>query len=258
MFKHIVTAKKYKFLLKQLVIRDFKVKYKRSALGVLWSLLNPLFTMMIFNVVFSELFKVEIENYLIYLLSGLVVFNFFSEATTQALSSVTGNFSLINKVYVPKYIFPISKVLSTGINLVMSLIALYLIIIVSKTPISSTHYFLPFLVICLLVFTMGVSLILSALMVFFRDMQFLYSVIIMMWMYLTPIMYPISIFPKKYFYIMTLNPMYHYVSYMRSIILDNTIPSISTHITCSLIAIVTLLVGALFFKKSQSKFVGYM
>ena len=138
------TIKKYSFLLRQLVSRDFKVKYKRSVLGVLWSLLYPVLTMSVMALVFSNMFKMSMPNvnYLVYLMTGLVIFNYFSEASNLAMSSVVGNFSLINKVYMPKYIFPVSKCLFVGINFLLTLIPLYAIIFLTGTGITWHHILL--------------------------------------------------------------------------------------------------------------------
>ncbi|MBN1075626.1 ABC transporter permease [Clostridium botulinum] len=247
--------KKYKFLINQLVSRDFKTKYKRSVLGVLWSLLNPMLTMLVQYIVFSALFRFDIPHYQVYLLSGIVMFNFFSEATNQALVSITGNANLITKVYMPKYVFPITKVLSACINLGFSLIALYVMIIFSGVRITPLHILVPFPIINMIIFTIGFSLILSALMVFFRDMQFLYGVAIMLWMYLTPIFYPEDIIGPKFEWILQLNPLYHFIRYARNIILDNSLPTLRAHIICLIFSIGTLIIGWILFKKSEKKFI---
>ena len=196
MLKNIITNfKKYSFLLSQLVSRDFKVKYKRSVLGVVWSLLYPLLTMVVMAVVFSNVFRMSTPgvSYLCYLLSGLVMFNYFSEATNLAMSSVVANFSLLNKIYIPKYIFPLSKCLFVGINFLLTLIPLYGIIIITGTGLNIYHLLLPYVIVCLFMFVLGVGLALSAIAVFLRDMFYIYGIITMMWMYLTPIMYDIHI-----------------------------------------------------------------
>lgn len=247
--------KKYKFLIQQLVSRDFKTKYKRSFLGVLWSLLNPLLMMAVQYIVFSALFRFDLPHYQVYLLSGIVMFNFFSEATNQALVSITGNAGLITKVYMPKYVFPVTKVLSACINLGFSLIALYLIILFSGVSITFLHLLILFPIINMILFTIGFSLILSTLMVFFRDMQFLYSVAIMLWMYMTPIFYPENIIGPKFQWILQLNPLYHFIRYTRNIILDNSIPTIRAHIICLIFSIGTLIIGSILFKKSENKFI---
>ena len=170
--------KKYRFLLSQLVIRDFKVKYKRSVLGVLWSVLYPLLMMMVMAIVFSNMFKFSMEgvNYLVYLMTGLVVFNYFSEATNNAMGSIFGNSSLINKVYIPKYIFPVAKCLFVGINFLFSLIPLLLIIIFSGNPAEGTkcviniyYLLLPFIYGCMFMFTLGVGYVLATASVLYDN-----------------------------------------------------------------------------------------
>lgn len=160
---------KYWFLLTQLVSRDFKTKYKRSVLGVLWSMLNPLLTMGVQYIVFSELFRWDIDNFAVYLLIGTVMFNFFTESTGQALVSITGSASLITKVYVPTYIFPVSKVLSSCINLGFSTLALYAILLIQRVPLNIYHLLMPFGYLCLVAFAIGIGLILASMMVYFRD-----------------------------------------------------------------------------------------
>lgn len=253
--KSIYQLKKYHFLLTQLVSRDFKTKYKRSILGVLWSLLNPLLTMTVQYIVFCELFRWDIEHFAVYLLIGTVMFNFFSESTSQALTSITGNSGLITKVYLPKYIFPVSKVLSSCINLGFSLIVLYAIIFASGLRLNIYHLLLPFSFLCVILFSIGMGLILSSLMVFFRDMQFLYSVIIVLWMYLTPLFYPEDIMPDRFQWIMECNPLYHFIRYARNIILDGSLPTLRAHVICLVFVVGSLLIGIAVFKKTQNKFI---
>lgn len=267
-FKH------YKYLLMQLVSRDFKVKYKRSVLGVAWSVLNPLFTMIILNLVFSQLFNMKsqggIKDYPIYLLTGLVLFNYFSEATNLSNGAVVGNFNLLTKVYIPKYIFPLSKVLSSALNLLFSLIALYFIFIIEvlrgkPVAFSFTHFLLIFDLIFFVLFTVGMGLILSTLTVFFRDMFYIWGVVLTAWNYLTPIMYPISIIEnsdawyKPYMmFIYHINPLYYYTNYAREVVMDNVVPSLNLHLACILFAVFFLLIGILFFRSKQDKFIYYI
>ncbi len=255
MYGYIDAYKKYKFLLYQLVSRDFKTKYKRSVLGVLWSLLNPLLTMVVQYIVFSELFRFDIKYFPIYLLSGTVMFNFFAEASSQALTSITGNASLITKVYVPKYIFPISKVLSSSINLGFALLALFILVPIQGLHINIYYIFIPFGIVCLFAFVTGISLVMTSLMVYFRDTQFLYSIALTLWTYLTPIFYPESIIPARFKIFIQLNPMYHFIRYIRNIILDGSLPTLRAHIFCLIFAFVPLLLGIRVFKKAQKNFI---
>lgn len=252
--------KKYQFLLKQLVSRDFKVKYKRSVLGVLWSLLNPVLQMVVMAIVFSNVFKFSMEgvNYLVYLLTGLVMFNYFSEASNLAMSSVVGNFSLINKVYIPKYIFPLSKCLFVGINFILTLIPLYVVIIATGTGLCWQHILLPFVFVCLFMFTVGMGLILSTISVFLRDMFYIYGIIIMVWTYLTPIMYDINMIASGFIKIFKINPLYQFINFARTIILYHDVPTLFQFCACGLWAVVVLVLGLFIFKKNQDKFIYYV
>ena len=260
-FKNIyLNFKKYSFLLSQLVSRDFKVKYKRSVLGIIWSLLYPLLNMAVMALVFSKMFKFSTPgvNYLVYVLSGLVMFNYFSEASNLAMSSVVANFSLINKIYIPKYIFPLSKCLFVGINFLLTLIPLYLVIFLTGTGVNIYHLILPYAFICLFIFTFGFGLILSTISVFLRDMFYIYGILITLWTYLTPIMYDLSIISEEIQTFFKLNPLYHYINFIRQIILYNKVPSIFSFAICGISALIVLFIGLITFKKNQDKFIYYV
>lgn len=249
---------KYSFLVKQLVNRDFKTKYKRSFLGVAWSFLNPLLTMLVQYFVFSKIFTSNIENYSVYLLIGVVFMNFFSEATSLGLTAITGNASLIKKVYMPKYIYPICRVLSSLINFLFSMIPLILVMIITRTQFHFSLLLLAFDIICFVVFIIGMVLILSTSMTFFQDTQFLWNVISMMWMYLTPVFYPESIIPEQFLSIYHMNPMYQYITFARICIIDGVSPAPINYVLCIVSSILVLLCGIYFFKKYQDRFVLYI
>lgn len=251
----IVSFSHYKFLIKQLVSRDFKTKYKRSVLGVLWSFLNPLLTMSVQYIVFSTLFRSDIPNFALYLLSGIVCFNFFSEATSMALTSIVGNASLITKVYVPKYIYPLTRVMSSVINFLLALIPLFAVMFLTGTPVRRSILLLPFGIICLFMFSLGIGLILASLMVFFRDMQFLWGVLSMLWMYLTPIFYPETIIPANILPFLRCNPLYHIIRFVRTILMDGISPEPMAYLLMLVASFVPLTIGALVFKKTQDRFV---
>ena len=261
LFKNIIiNFKKYSFLLQQLVSRDFKVKYKRSVLGVVWSLLYPLLTMAVMAIVFSNIFKMSTPgvSYLAYLLSGLVMFNYFSEASNLAMSSVVANFGLLNKIYIPKYIFPLSKCLFVGINFLLSLIPLYIVLIATGTGVNIYHILLPYTYLCLFMFTLGMGLILSAVAVFLRDMFYIYGIIIMLWTYLTPLMYDINLISANLQPFLKLNPMYHYVNFAREIMLYHRIPQPFTWAVCLGSSLIVLIIGIMVFRKTQDKFIYYV
>jgi len=261
MVKNIyVNFMKYAFLLKQLVARDFKVKYKRSVLGIIWSLLYPVMMMAVLAIVFSNFFKFQTPgvNYLVYLLSGLVMFNYFSEATNLAMSSIVANFGLINKVYLPKYIFPLSKCLFVGINFLLTLIPLYVVIFATGTGLNWYHLLLPYAFICLFLFTVGIGFILSTVCVFLRDTLYIYSIVITLLNYLTPIMYDISILADEFQFIFKCNPLYQFIDFARTIILYGQIPSWQSFVACGASAVITFLIGGFIFRKKQDSFIYYI
>lgn len=249
---------KYKFLIKQLVARDFKTKYKRSVLGILWSFLNPLLNMGVLYIVFSTLFRFDIEHYPVYLLAGIVMFNFFSESCGLTLESITGNASLITKVYVPKYIYPLTKALSSLINLLISMIPLLMAALISGIHPTKAYLLLPFPLICIMLFSLGVGMLLSVSMVFFRDTKFLWGVLSTIWFYLTPIFYPISIIPENISWILKVNPIYYYVDFMRTCVISGVSPDPRMYVICIMWSVVALAFGALVFKRSQDNFIYYL
>ncbi len=254
----LIIYHKYGFLLSQLVQRDFKTRYRRSVLGVLWSLLNPLLIMVVQYLVFSTLFRWNIPNFAVYLLSGIVIFNYMADATSQSMTCIVQNVSLINKVYVPKYIYPFSRVLSSGVNFLFSLAALYIVILITGLQITAYHLSIPYGILMLFLFINGLSLLLASMMVFFRDTQFLYSVFLTIWTYLTPLFYPESILPPLMLNILKFNPMYHFIRFIRTIVLDGVLPGFQQWIYCSVFAIISFALGVIVFKKTQNKFILYL
>lgn len=249
---------KYRFLIRQLVSRDFKTRYKRSILGVFWSFLNPLLLMLVQYIVFSQLFKMNIDNFPVYLLTGTVVFNFFTEGVSQSLTSIVGNAPLITKVYLPKYVYPVTRVLSSGINLLMSLIPLVIVSLATGEHITKAYWMAPYILLCVIVFTTGFGMVMASAMTFFRDMQFLWGVLSMIWTYLTPLFYPVEIVARESRDLFQLNPMYHFVTAMRDIIMEGITPRPGEFVVCTALALGMLLIGGLVFKKTQDKFVFYL
>lgn len=258
LFSTMLAVKKYGFLMEQLVSRDFKVRYKRSVLGVLWSFLNPVLTMVVQYIVFSQLFRGGIDNVALYILSGTVVFNFFTEAVGQSLGSIVGNASLITKVYVPKYIYPVSKVLSSTINFVISMVPLFIVMLATKEEVTWSMLMLPFLMVCVILFSIGMGMLLASSMVFFRDTQFLWGIFSMLWMYMTPLFYPESLIAEHFSGVFDCNPMYYYVNFIRSITMDGVSPEPRIYAACVLFALGSLVIGGAVFKKTQNKFILYI
>ena len=246
---------KYRNLMSELVKRDIKTKYRRSVLGILWSMLNPLLTMLIMSMVFSTLFRSDIDNFIVYLLSGSILFSYFSEATNFAMGAILQNAPLIKKVYVPKYLFPISRVMSCGVNLLLTLPAVFVIMLVTRHPINFKTILIIIPLVLVFLFNIGVGLLLSSLVVFFRDVFHLYGVVVTGLMYATPIFYPISIVPDKYMRFIRFNPMLHFVNLFRQILYYNNLPDPHLVLRCALIALLSIVVGGIFFNIKQRKFI---
>ncbi len=197
MITQMRTFKSYNGLLWEFVKRDIKLKYRNSILGILWSMLNPLLVMVVLTFIFSNLFKNKIPNFPVYCLSGRLIYDFFSQSTNQCMNSITGKSSLIKKIYVPKYLYPLSRVISTFIIFLISLIPLIIIMILTKVKISIMFMFILYPLICLLLLSLGWGLILATVNVFFRDMQHLYSVVLLIIMYASAIFYSADIINPK-------------------------------------------------------------
>lgn len=248
----------YSFLLEQLVSREFKVRYKRSVLGIMWSFVNPLLTMMVQFFVFTLVFKSSIPNYIVYLLIGITFFNFYSESTTGGSLSITSNAALIKKVYVPKYIYPLSQVLSASINFGISLILMVGVSLLSGIFPNVYWLLIPFAIISVFVLNMGVTLILATGMTFFRDVQFIYSVFMTALTYATPMFWDMSMIPEQYYWIFKINPMADIIIFVRDIILNNMYPGTDLVLLMIALPVIFLLIGIHVFKKNQDKFILYI
>ena len=255
---YIQTFLKYRFLLGNLITRDLKVKYRRSVLGLLWSLLNPILMMLILDAVFSMLIgRTGIENYPIYLILGQTLFTFFSEATGGALESVVASSALMKKIYLPKYVFPLEKVLYAFVNLLFSMLAVIIVLIFKPIKFSYTMFLIPVPLLFLLFFAIGFGLILAVLYSFFRDIKHLYSVIILAWMYLTPIIYPVSLVENTPLIglIVKLNPLTWFITYFRDLFLNATLPGPQATLVCAGYSFGFFILGFVIFRKAQDKFI---
>ena len=250
--------KKYRPLMSELVKRDLKVKYRRSVLGYLWSLLNPLLMMCVMTLVFSYMFRFDIPNYPIYLISGQTLWTFFSESTNMAMNSILENGALIKKVYIPKFIFPISRILSSFVTMLFSLVAILIVMLVTGAPFHPTILLFWIPLTLQFLFCCGVGMVLSALAVQFRDIRHLYSVVTLAWMYLTPIFYPLSSLPQIAQDLIKLNPMHHYINLFRNLVLYGEIPGPNTWFACTASALAFLLLGLVIFRKQQKNFILYL
>ena len=255
MSAYIENFKKFRPLLTELVSRDIKIKYRRSVLGVLWTLLNPLLMMVVLSIVFSNLFKFDIENYPVYILSGQVIYNFFSESTNSAMGAIIGNAALLKKVYIPKYMFVLSRVLSSIINVLAAHCALLIVMLFMGVEMHWTTilFFIP--MIFLSIFCLGIGFILSAASVKFRDIIHLYGVFTTAFMYLTPVIYALSLLPEWLYKIVRLNPITNYLMMYRDLMINGTMIQ-PLHLVVGIVeAFVILALGLLFFAKKQDTFI---
>ena len=255
MRSHLENFMKYRPLLYELVARDVKIKYRKSVLGVLWTLLNPLMMMTILSIVFSNLFRFDVENYSLYLLAGQILFNFYNESTSGSMTSILGNAALIKKVYIPKYLFVVSRIASSSINILSSFCALILVMLFTRTELHFTMFLVVIPLAYLVFFSLGIGMMLAALTVKFRDIMHLYTVFLTALMYLTPIIYPIEMLPGWVRVIVNLNPLTGILNIFRSVMIYNTVPSISQFLISFVIVCVTLVLGFWVFYKQQDEFI---
>lgn len=256
--KTLQKLKKHQFLFQELVHRDFTKKYKRTVLGIAWSVLSPLLSLLVMNLIFGTLLGSEIEHYTIYLFSGQLIFSFFSDSTTEGMTSLLNNADIFTKVNVPKYLFLFSKNVSSLINFGITLAVYFLFVLANGVPITWKFLLLAYPILCLVIFNLGVGLILSALYVFFRDIQYLYSIFTMLLMYMSAIFYSIDTFPQIGKNLFLLNPIYVYIRYFRKIVLEQTIPTIWFHLIAIGYALIVFAIGSWIYKKKNHSFLYYV
>lgn len=245
-------------LLKSLITRDLTVRYKRSFIGFLWTMLHPLLLTLIFVVIFSTIFRFAIENYSIYFLSAFLGWNFFAQSTSSAMSSIAWNGMLMKQVRAPRSIFPLSTTISGLVNLVLSMIPLVIIMRIMGVPIQPSILFLPVSFLLLAMFAFGVSLALYSLAVFFVDVREMYVVLLSALMYLTPIIYPLEIVPEKYLWIVKINPLRYLLETLRAPIYYGIIPPLRTLGISAGVAVFALVVGWLAFRRLSPRFYAHL
>ena len=250
--------KKHQFLFEELVKRDFKKKYKRTVLGVAWSLLSPLMTLLVMKLVFTQFFGRTIEHYTIYLFCGNLVFSYFNESTNQGMTTLLANSGIFTKVNVPKYLFLFSKNVQTLINFGLTLIVFFLFCILDVITFSWKFLFLLYPICLLLLFNVGTGLILSGLYVFFRDIQYLWSVFTQLLMYMSAIFYTVDNYDSTVQTLFYCNPIYVFITYFRTVVLHNTIPPLWLHGLLLLYTALVLGIGCWMYKKHNHKFLYYV
>ncbi len=250
--------KKYQFLFEELVKRDFKKKYKRTVLGMAWSVLSPLMTLFVMKLVFTQFFGRTMDHYTIYLFAGNLVFSYFNEATTQGMSSLMGNAAIFSKVNIPKYLFLLSKNVQTLINFGLTLVVFFAFCVLDNIQFTWKFILLSYPIVCLLLFNIGVGLILSALFMFFRDIQYLWSVFTMLLMYMSAIFYTIDSYSYTTQCLFLLNPVYLFIRYFRKIVLDAAIPTVWFHLLMAANVCIVLAIGSWMYKAYNTRFLYYV
>jgi ABC-2 type transport system permease protein len=252
--EEVIEAYRYRHLIFQLVRRDVLTRYKRSILGVAWTMLNPLGMMLVLTIAFSQLFG-GTRAYPAYVLSGLVAWNFFSQTTTASMNQMVWGGGLLGKIFIPRTVFVLSSIGTGLVNLLLSIVPLIVVLLITGTPIRLTILFLPIPILSLVAFSLGVGLLLSTWAIYFYDVTEMYQIFLMAWMYLTPIIYPEEIIPESFRIILfSLNPMYHLLGIFREPIYNGTIPELRQLIGILGLSFLVLAVGWIIFSRKSDEF----
>ncbi len=254
----IKSIKKYQFLFTELVKRDFKKKYKRTVLGMGWSLLSPLLVLAVMAFVFTNFFGRETPHYIIYLFSGNLVYSYFNDSSTQGMRSLMENAHIFTKVTVPKYLFIVSKNVQTTINFALSLCIYFLFCLLDHITFTWKFVLLLYPIIMQMIFNIGIGMILSALFMFFKDIQYLWTIALRLILYLSAIFYRVDKYPESMQIVFYFNPVYVFITYYRKIVLYSTVPSLKYHLLVAFYAFASLAIGILIYKKNNTKFLFYV
>ncbi len=250
--------KRYQFLFSELVKRDFTKKYKRTMLGMAWSIFSPLMTLLIMWIVFSNFFGNNMEHYVVYLFAGQLVFGYFTDSTNLSMNALVNNAGIFTKVNVPKYLFLLSQNVSSLINFGLTLLLFFGFAALDGVTFTWKFLCLLYPIACLVTFNIGMGMILSALYVFFRDMQYLWGVITQLLMWMSAIFYTIEGFSYKVQMMFLANPIYLYIRYFRKIVLDGVIPSPGFHLLAAAYALAALAIGTFVYRKYNHEFLYYV
>lgn len=256
--KHIDYLDKNRFLFEELVKRDFKKKYKRTVLGLLWSILAPLVMLSVMSFVFSQFFGRSIEYYVLYILAGQIIFAYFSESTNTGMLALLNNANIFSKINLPKYLFVLSRNITALINFGLILVLFFCFVFAYGIKPDIVMLLCLYPVICLIIFNYGISLILSALYIFYRDMQYLYSLLLQVIMYGSAIFYNIDILSNSYQSVFYFNPLYIYITFLREVVIYNRIPDVLFFQLSILYAVISVIIGIYIYKKYNYKFIYYI
>ena len=254
----IYKLKRHRFLFEELVKRDFKQKYKRTVLGMFWSVLNPLLTLLVMRLVFTRFFGRNTPHYTTYLFAGNLMYAYFKEATLGGMNSLMSNAHIFTKINVPKYMFLLTKNVSSIINFALTLIVFFVFVAIDRVPFSPSFLAILYPIATLTMFNIGVGMVLSALFVFFRDIQYIYDIFTLLLMYVSAIFYQVDSFPQWAQQVFLLNPVYCNIKYVRVIVLEGHLPSLAFHGLLLLYGALALALGGLIYKTQNQKFLYYV
>ncbi|MHB8192967.1 MAG: ABC transporter permease [Bellilinea sp.] len=250
----IKEAWRYRDLIGFLVRRDLTSRYKRSVLGIAWTMLNPLGMMIVLTIVFSQLFRVEMENYPAYVLSGIIAWTFFAQTSSATINALVWGGDLLSRIYIPRSTFAISAIATGLVNLLLSLVPLLGVMLVMRTPLHWSIFLSPLAMIPLAMFSLAIGLLISTIGIYFADVVEMYAIVLTAWMYLTPIIYPLSILPENVDRWMQFNPMVHIVELFRGLVFYGTIPPLSTWLLSYGVALTSLIIAWLIFTGKSDEF----
>lgn len=258
MKKLLEKYRRYRFMFEELVKRDFQQKYKRTALGMGWSILAPLLTLMVMRLVFTQFFGRDMPHYTTYLFAGNLIFSYYKEATLGGMNALLSNAQIFTKINVPKYMFLLSKNVSSILNFLLTLVVFFLFVAIDGVAFSWRFFLILYPIVLLMLFNIGVGLILSAIYIVFRDLKYLYDVFTMLLMYMSAIFYTVDKYAPEIQRLFLLNPVYCFIKYVRIVVIDGNIPSLAFHGLLLLYTAVVLAIGGRIYKKNNHKFLYYV
>lgn len=244
---------RYRNLLFQMVRRDVVTRYKRSILGIAWTMLNPLGTTLVLAIVFSQVFGAD-EQYAVYVLSGLMPWTFFSQTTNACIAGLLWGGSLIHRIFMPRTVFAVSAIGTGLVNMLLSLVPLFGLILVTGVDLSLSVFLLPVAILFLAMFSLGVGLFLSSIAIWFADIADMYQIILTAWFYLSPVIYKVEYIPEQFMWIVKLNPMFYLINFFRAFVYDGRFPSFEEYLISGGIASFSLLFGWIFFSMRADEF----
>lgn len=249
--------KKNRFLFEELVKRDFKKQYRGAVLGVAWSVLSPLLTLLVMRLVFTQFFGYSIEHYTTYLFCGTLPFAFFSDCTSQGMGTLRGNVGIYSRVSMPRYIFLLSKNTQLFFNFCLTMCVFLLFCALDGVPVTSRFLLLLFPIFCMVIFNIGLGLFLAVMLVRFRDIQYLWNVIIRLLMYLSAVFYNVDRYPPHLQRLFLLNPVYCFIRYFRQVVLDGVTPSPGFHLLLLAYALIAAALGCGSYLRNKNTYLSY-